>query len=183
MTRPPFEPVSERDIRIVSAQLGRPPRDVVGIAARCVCGNPTVVSTQPRRDDGTPFPTFYYLCHPAATSAISELEANGVMAELTLLLDDPARYAGAAILYGTVPWDAGVPTDSGRLAGVPVLVAQGDQDTVIPRELLDRTWTWLHDESGAVVTARRDPGGHGITPATLAAVGDWLSRTTAPPTP
>ena len=45
-----------------------------------------------------------------------------------LLLDDPARYAGAAILYGTLPFDAGVPTDAGRLAGVPVLVAQGDAD-------------------------------------------------------
>lgn len=90
MTTPPFDPPTARDIEIVSQQLGRPARNVVGIAARCVCGNPTVVSTQPRLDDGTPFPTFYYLCHPAATSAISELEANGVMAELTLLLDDPA---------------------------------------------------------------------------------------------
>src|SRR5688572_9702657 len=58
-----------------------------------------------------------------------------------LLLDDPARHAGAAILYGTVPFDAGVPTTPGRLAGVPVFVAQGDRDTVIPRELLDRTWS------------------------------------------
>jgi len=98
VTTPPFDPPTARDIEIVSLQLGRPARNVVGIAARCVCGNPTVVSTQPRLDDGTPFPTFYYLCHPAATSAISELEANGVMAELTPLLDDPevsAAYAAA----------------------------------------------------------------------------------------
>ena len=98
-----------------------------------------------------------------------------------LLLDDPRRYAGGAILYGTLPWDAGVTTDPGRLAGLPVFVAQGDQDTVIPRELLDRTWTFLHEESGAEITARRDPGGHGISPATLAAVADWLARTTALP--
>ncbi|MCU1534806.1 MAG: septum formation initiator family protein, partial [Glaciihabitans sp.] len=82
MTTPPFDPPSERDIRIVSAQLGRPARDVIGIAARCVCGNPTVVSTRPRLTDGTPFPTLYYLSHPAATAAVSTLEANGVMAEL-----------------------------------------------------------------------------------------------------
>ncbi|TAL12592.1 MAG: phospholipase, partial [Frankiales bacterium] len=75
-----------------------------------------------------------------------------------LLLDDPSRYAGAAILYGTLPFDAGVPTTPGRLAGVPVLVAQGEQDTVIPRELLDRTWAYVHGESGAVATGRRDPG-------------------------
>ncbi|RIJ56302.1 DUF501 domain-containing protein, partial [Clavibacter phaseoli] len=98
MTRPPFDPPSERDVRIVSAQLGRPARDVVGIAARCVCGNPTVVSTAPRLGDGTPFPTLYYLCHPAATAAISHLEAEHVMAELQddLAEDEALRDAYAA---------------------------------------------------------------------------------------
>jgi hypothetical protein len=86
MSTPPFAPVTERDIRVVSAQLGRPARDVIGIAARCVCGNPTVVATKPRLGDGTPFPTLYYLCHPAATAAISTLEANGVMVEFTEML-------------------------------------------------------------------------------------------------
>ena len=41
------------------------------------------------------------------------------------------------------PFDAGVPTTPGRLDGVPVLVVHGDQDHVIPRELLDRTWSYL----------------------------------------
>ena len=67
-------------------QLGREMRGVVGIAARCVCGNPTVVSTKPRLDDGTPFPTFYYLTHPAAAVAMSQLEADGVMVEFTQML-------------------------------------------------------------------------------------------------
>ena len=49
-----------------------------------------------------------------------------------LVLDDPSRYAGAAILSGTLPFDAGVPTTAGRLDGVPVLVAHGDADNVIP---------------------------------------------------
>ncbi|WP_423923014.1 DUF501 domain-containing protein [Frigoribacterium sp. 2-23] len=90
MTTPPFEPVTDDDIRIVTAQLGRPARDVIGIPARCVCGNPTVVATKPRLSDGTPFPTLYYLCHPGATAAISTLEATGVMVEFTdLLASDP----------------------------------------------------------------------------------------------
>jgi len=91
-----------------------------------------------------------------------------------LLLDDPGRYAGGAILYGTLPFDAGVPTTPARLAGVPVVVAQGEQDTVIPRELLDRTWDYLLGPSGAPTTARRDPGGHGIAPAAMATLGGWL---------
>ena len=93
-----------------------------------------------------------------------------------LLLADPARWAGAGIQLGTLPFDAGVPTDAGRLDGVRVLVAQGDADTVIPRELLDRTWSYLHDSSGAVLTAHRDPGGHGISAGTLAVLDGWLER-------
>ncbi|MGV8859243.1 DUF501 domain-containing protein [Rhodoglobus sp.] len=87
MTTPPFDTVSDEDVRIVSLQLGRPARDVIGIAARCVCGAPTVVSTKPRLSDGTPFPTIYYLCHPAATASVSTLEAEGHMPELAALLE------------------------------------------------------------------------------------------------
>ncbi|MFS0715243.1 DUF501 domain-containing protein [Microbacterium sp. 2P01SA-2] len=76
-------------------QLGRPVRGVVGIAARCVCGNPTVVSTEPRLPDGTPFPTFYYLTHPGATAAMSALEATHVMRELSDLLGDDPEIAAA----------------------------------------------------------------------------------------
>jgi phospholipase/carboxylesterase len=93
-----------------------------------------------------------------------------------LLLDDPARYAGAAVLYGTLPFDAGVPTTPARLAGVPVVVAQGEHDTVIPQELLDRTWTYLLGESGAPAVARRDPVGHGLGAAALATLAGWLQE-------
>lgn len=102
MTRPPFEPVTDEDIAVVSQQLGREARGVVGIAARCVCGRPTVVSTAPRLADGTPFPTFYYLTHPAATAAMSQLEATQVMVEFSELLDDEetsARYHAAHEQY------------------------------------------------------------------------------------
>jgi phospholipase/carboxylesterase len=91
-----------------------------------------------------------------------------------LILDDPSRYAGAAILYGTLPFDAGVPVTAGRLAGLPTLVAQGDQDTVIPRELLDRTWVFINGESGAPAWAVRDPGGHGISAGVAAELAGWL---------
>ena len=93
-----------------------------------------------------------------------------------LLLDQPDRYAGAAILYGTLPFEAGVPVEPGRLTGVPVFVAQGEADTVIPRELLDRTWSYLHGDSGAKPTSRRDPGGHGISPQTLRELGEWIAQ-------
>lgn len=100
--RPPFPAPTAAEIAVVSAQLGRPARGVLGIAARCVCGNPTVVATRPRLDDGTPFPTLYYLSHPAATAAMSTLEAGQLMPELAATLDDPdvaAAYRAAHEQY------------------------------------------------------------------------------------
>ena len=83
--------VSQEDIAEVSRQLGRPARDILDIAARCVCGRPLVVKTKPRLGNGTPFPTLYYLTQPAATAAVSTLEASGVMVRYqNLLAEDPA---------------------------------------------------------------------------------------------
>ena len=92
-----------------------------------------------------------------------------------LALDDPARYAAAAILHGTLPFDAGVRVEAGRLAHLPVFVAQSDADQVIPAELLSRTWQYLLGESGAPATAHRDSGGHGLTAAAVKALHDWIA--------
>ncbi len=89
----PETPVTEADISEVSRQLGRPARDILAIAARCVCGRPLVVKTKPRLGNGTPFPTLYYLTQPAATAAVSTLEASGYMAELQQLLADDEEVA------------------------------------------------------------------------------------------
>lgn len=53
------------------------------IAYRCPNGEPAVVKTAPRLPDGTPFPTLYYLTHPALTAAASRLESDGVMRAMT----------------------------------------------------------------------------------------------------
>lgn len=91
-----------------------------------------------------------------------------------LVLDDPHRFAGVAILYGTLPFDAGVPVTRARLAGLPVFVAHAEQDTVIPHDLLGRTWAYLNDDGGAALTARKDPGGHSITAQTLHELAGWV---------
>lgn len=117
--RPPYEPPTDADIQAVSEQLGREARGVVGIAARAQDGSPAVVATAPRLPDGTPFPTFYYLCHPEAVAAASRLEAAGIMVEYNELLAEDAevrdRYAAAHAAYiadrtrvGEVPEVAGV---------------------------------------------------------------------------
>ena len=87
--------VTERDLVELHAQLGRPARGVIEIAARCVCGRPLVVKTSPRLPDGTPFPTTFYLTHPGAVSAASTLEASGIMKQWTARLREDANLAAA----------------------------------------------------------------------------------------
>ena len=55
-TRPVTGAIDSRDVAVVAAQLGRPPRSIHAVAHRCPCGNPDVVATEPRLDDGTPVP-------------------------------------------------------------------------------------------------------------------------------
>lgn len=87
------------DLQTLSRQLGRPVRDVVEIPARCRCGNPLVAATAPRLSSGIPFPTTFYLTHPTLTTAVSRLEAAGIMAQMSRRLtedEDLARgYATA----------------------------------------------------------------------------------------
>ena len=87
------------DLVAAEAQLGRPARGVVAVAHRCPCGLPDVVTTAPRLDDGTPFPTTFYLTCPRAVSAVGTLESSGLMLDMTQRLrTDPelaARHRAA----------------------------------------------------------------------------------------
>ena len=74
-------PVTAAERAVVGRQLGRAPRALVAVAHRCPCGQPDVVETAPRLEDGTPFPTLYYLTCPRATAAASRLESAGRMRE------------------------------------------------------------------------------------------------------
>jgi uncharacterized protein len=73
----------QADSAAIGAQLGRPPRSMHAVAHRCPCGLPDVVATNPRLEDGTPFPTLYYITCPRAVSAISTLEASGLMRDMS----------------------------------------------------------------------------------------------------
>jgi hypothetical protein len=89
-----LEPMTDTDGVVIEAQLGRPARGVVGVW-RCPCGKPAVVATKPRLDDGTPFPTHYYLTCPRAIAGCSSLEAAGVMAQMTERLGQDSGLAAA----------------------------------------------------------------------------------------
>ncbi|QPK82784.1 DUF501 domain-containing protein [Corynebacterium qintianiae] len=67
------------DLATVAEQLGRAPRGVLEISYRTPDGQPAVVKTAPKLDDGTPFPTLYYLTDPRLTAEASRLEVAQVM--------------------------------------------------------------------------------------------------------
>ncbi|MGW0182026.1 DUF501 domain-containing protein [Nocardia sp. NPDC003345] len=85
----------DRDLQIVAEQLGRAPRGVLAIAYRTPDGLPAVVKTAPKLDDGTPFPTLYYLTDPRLTAEASRLESAGVMKGMTERLGHDPELAAA----------------------------------------------------------------------------------------
>ena len=88
---------------VVAAQLERSPRSPVKVVARCHLGLPVVIAVSPHLDDGTPFPTRYWLTCPLAIRRIGRLEAAGGVRELDDRIEvDPvfaARYARAMESY------------------------------------------------------------------------------------
>ncbi|MBU6347154.1 MAG: DUF501 domain-containing protein [Actinomycetales bacterium] len=95
--------INDQDREAIEIQLGRRIRGALAIAHRCSCGQPDVVLTAPRLEDGTPFPTMYYLTCPRLTGAVGTLEADGFMKELEArLTTEPelaANYAAAHQSY------------------------------------------------------------------------------------
>lgn len=65
------------DREVVAAQLGRQIRSAADVVARCHLDLPVVTRVPPILDDGTPFPTRYWLTCPLANRRIARLEAAG----------------------------------------------------------------------------------------------------------
>ena len=70
------------DAAVVAVQIGRAPRSEVEVVRRCHLGMPVVVRVPPILDDGTPFPTRYWLTCPLAVRRIGRLESGGGVAAM-----------------------------------------------------------------------------------------------------
>jgi phospholipase/carboxylesterase len=95
-----------------------------------------------------------------------------------LVLDQPARFAGAVLLSGTLPFDTDLPMTKGRLAGVPVFYGHGSFDRVIPADLVARSAKYLCESSGANVDEHSYPIAHEINDAEIRDIDAWLTRLT-----
>ena len=149
-----------RDRRAVALQLSREPRAMRAVAHRCGCGLPDVVETNPRLEDGTPFPTLYYLTCPRAAAMIGTLESSGLMARMTERLatepETQAAYTAAAADYVARRDAHGVLTDVPAQGGMPTRVK------------------CLH-----VLVAHSLAAGEGVNPfgdEALALLDDWSQR-------
>lgn len=154
---------------IVEAQLERPVRGSVAIAARCRYGLPTVVRSAPRLGDGSPFPTLYWLTCPAARTAIGRLEAQGWNKQLTQQISsDPPlaqMYADAHQSYvtqrdalGRLPWSPGAGGMPGRVKCLHVLYAHELATGVNPIGSLVRSVVEPLPCAGPCVNAAAPPG-------------------------
>ncbi len=114
------------DDQVVEVQIERPPRAPADVAVRCHLGLPVVTKVPPILDDGTPFPTRWWLTCPLARRRIGRLEAaGGVKAMDRRIGADPAfaaRMAASHERYAAERGDA-IPPDAvhrptGGVAGI-----------------------------------------------------------------
>jgi uncharacterized protein len=161
-SQPEAERPTQADLAAVDVQLGRVPRGVVAVAHRCPCGQPDVLTTEPRLPGGTPFPTTFYATCPKLTGAISTLESQGVMKEMTdrLAADEELarRYGDAHEDYLRRRYELG------RVEEIEGISAGGMPTRV----------KCLH-----VLAAHSLAAGPGVNPLgdeTLALLGDWWAN-------
>ncbi len=80
---------------LVTSQLGRPPRGRWQVVRCCPFDFPAVIETAPYLDDGTPFPTLYYLTCPSAVEAVARAETSGGVEAFRQALAADAALAAA----------------------------------------------------------------------------------------
>lgn len=115
------------DLDIMAAQIGRPLRGAPTVAARCQLGLPVVAAVAPILEDGTPFPTRYWLTCPLASKRIGRLESIGGVRRMEAKRQSDRSFDSALqaahLRYGTerdalIPGDHEGPAPSGGVAGL-----------------------------------------------------------------
>lgn len=100
-----------------------------------------------------------------------------------LLLAEPERFAGAALMSGNLPFEAGFDLTEGRLEGVPVFWGNDPSDPFIPADLVFRSQRWLREKSGARLEEHHYPGmGHGISREEIEEVNAFIEQLAQPRT-
>jgi phospholipase/carboxylesterase len=97
--------------------------------------------------------------------------SNGANIAAALLVLYPKLLAGAVLLRAMAPFKSMLQVD---LKGVNILLSSGTSDSMIPKLESDRLATHL-TQSGATLTHKTFPTGHGLVPADITAITEFLS--------
>ncbi|WP_458524929.1 DUF501 domain-containing protein [Onishia taeanensis] len=90
----PDQTPDERQLAIITEQLGRPPRGTLAVSATDGEGTPLVLRMAPIVE-GKPFPTLYWLSSERLKVELSRLEARGVIKELEARLQQEPDFLAA----------------------------------------------------------------------------------------
>src|SRR5204862_524076 len=106
------------DEEIVERQLGRRPRAFRSVVVRCPFGRPAVTEQAPFGEDGSPFPTQYYVTCPFLVAAIARLEAAGGVERWSRASREDGELADAYV--GADEWVRDLLEDAEPVDVVPV---------------------------------------------------------------
>ncbi|MBV8079665.1 MAG: DUF501 domain-containing protein [Actinobacteria bacterium] len=81
------------DRALVARQIGRSPRAFRRVAVRCPFGRPAVTEQAPFDENGTPFPTEFWVTCPHLAAQIARVEAAGGVERWTRAAGDDPRLA------------------------------------------------------------------------------------------
>ncbi|QJQ96853.1 MULTISPECIES: DUF501 domain-containing protein [Halomonadaceae] len=84
----------ERQLAIITQQLGRAPRGIQALAATDGQGTPLVLRME-SIVDGHPFPTLFWLCSERLKIELSHIEARGVIKQLEARLQEEPEFLAA----------------------------------------------------------------------------------------
>ncbi len=91
----PTSSKAEGERQTVAAQIGRPLRARSEVVARCPLGLPVVIEVPPILDDGTPFPTRFWLTCPLAVRRVARLESSGGVKAMNVRAADDVAFGRA----------------------------------------------------------------------------------------
>jgi len=100
--------------------------------------------------------------------------SNGANIAASLLLTKPAALKAALLIRAMLPFE---PQPLPQLAGKPVLLLSGANDSMIPAGPRDRLAAVLQ-AAGADLVHKILPAGHNLTPNDLAIAAPWLEQLT-----
>ncbi len=150
---------------MVARQLGRVPRGTWRVTSSCEHGCPRVIAVGPLLEDGSPFPTTFWLTCPHLVEVVHALESAGEnRAWAERASADPAlaeRLRDADRAYRAARLDEGGGEDPCRTVGVA-----GQSDPLAVK--------CLHARVAAELSGTGDPVGEGVL-ARLAADGVSLA--------